>query len=226
MNLAEVYQRVNGKPATNEDLARIVKMANALDVAGQDTFLCLLVVFDHYHGLYDGIPAKITEGTKNIVAQAEKLAEADLKRLHAQAEAEIASAIQGAAEKSAAAAGARTMIAWIGSGLIVMALVVGALAYWLNDRAYQAGYQAGTVELAKLQGFQATEEFRLAAKLHERGELNPIVTCTVRGWAIDKNGTCHPGTYDRDGKEYYSGWKMPDYKPLESPKSEPSKSKK
>jgi len=209
MNLAEVYQRVNGRPATNEDLARITKVANALGVAGQDTFLCLLVAYDHYMGLYNEIPGQISEGVKEVVAKAKALADTEIKRLQASAADEVAKAVQQAATASAAAASTRTVVAWIGGGLVFMALVVGGLVYWLNDRAFQAGYKEGTVELARRDGFQSTEDYRKALKLYESGDLHEIVMCSRKGWNAEK-GMCYPQAYKgEDGKEYVQGWKIP-----------------
>ena len=229
MNLAEVYQRANGRPATNEDLARIVKVANALDVAGQDTFLCLLVAFDHYHNLYKEIPGEIAERVEEIAESAQELAKTDIERLQATAQSEVAKAVQRAAEKSAAAAGVRAVVIWIVGAIIVSTLAVIGISSWIGTKAYQAGYEAGTVELAKRDGFAATEEFRKAMDLQEKGrlhallefgatadarktldlqrkgELHKILACKGKGWAVE-NGVCYPKGYTEGQNSYLEGW--------------------
>lgn len=209
MNLAEVYQRANGRPPTNEDLARIVKIANALDVAGQDTFLCLLVAFDHYHSLYKEIPNEIAERVEALAESAQELVKTDIERLQATAQSEVAKAVQRAAEKSAAAAGVRAVVIWIAGAIVVSTLAVLGISSWLGVRAYDAGYAAGTVEMTRRDGFATTETFKKAMKLHEKGLLNDILMCKHKGWKVD-GGNCFPGSFtDENGKIATNGWPIP-----------------
>ena len=209
MNLADVYQRANGRPATNEDLARIVKIANALDVAGQDTFLCLLVAFDHYHNLYKEIPGEIAERVEALAESAQELVKTDIERLQATAQSEVAKAVQKAAERSAAAAGVRSVVIWIAGAIVVSTLAVLGISSWLGVRAYDAGYAAGTVEMARRDGFAATDTFKKAMKLHEKGFLADLLTCKRKGWSI-QGGICYPTSYKAENGEMATeGWPIP-----------------
>jgi hypothetical protein len=209
MDIKEVFQRVNGRPATNEDLAGLVSQANALGISDQDTFISFLIILQHYLGLFDQTPAKIMAAMKAAADESKKIAETDLKRLRGQAQADLSAAVQKAAEVTAKAIGARTMSTWIALGSLVCAIVLLLVIGVTAKTAYRNGLAAGTVEMSTMQGFMATEDFKMAQEVAQNGQLHMLLTCSANGWSVD-NGACYPGPFkDNNGKQLMNGWKLP-----------------
>lgn len=63
---AELYESLTGHPATQDELARLVKISHALGVRDNDAVWAFLILLESYDGRYRAYPAQIAKAVKEV----------------------------------------------------------------------------------------------------------------------------------------------------------------
>lgn len=154
---------------------------------------------------------KIVEAMRSAASHAEKQATATINKIAAEQQETLTQAVAASAEKVAAAASARTLAKWIGSGVMICCLCLigtGIAGYRLGKDSGMAQGIAQTTDhnllIKKRDAWTDTPSFKLAHALYEEGKLDLILECRfAKNWII-KNGFCYPNaTGDK-----INGWEM------------------
>ena len=69
MNIDEKFQELLGRPPTNEEQQRFLKIKRLGRVSRSDSFWSLVVVMESYLGLYGEMPRKISDAVKAVVTE-------------------------------------------------------------------------------------------------------------------------------------------------------------
>ncbi len=104
----EAFEKLLGKPATEEQRNRLYEVRDALGLANNDALWLVLVALEHYKELYGEQPARITAEATKVLGEVRvafaAAAEAEAARSHRSlAEAVAATSIEIAARKTDAA---------------------------------------------------------------------------------------------------------------------------
>lgn len=212
MRFKEVYERLNGREATTEQVLKFERLVASLETTPGDAMLAVLVALDHYENLYSGIPEKINASTAAVLAKfklaAEKTADAALK----ETQAINARAVADIANRVAREVSTKKMFQWICGSVAVAAVCITIMAWYLHSKGLDAGMEAGRAagyEQAKNQiaaaAWANTPQGQQAYRLAQTGELEKLTNCTGKGWKIDEGG-CYPHAVQGEGTY---GWRLP-----------------
>lgn len=212
MRFKEVYKRLNGREATTEQVLKFERLVASLETTPGDALLAILVAFDHYENLYEGIPEKINASATSILAEFKLAAEKTAGAAFKQTQATNAQALADIANRVAGEVSTKKMYQWAGGSVAVAAVCVGLMGWYLHSSAFDAGMAAGKAdgyEQAKNQisaaSWANTPQGQLAYRLAQSGEMDKLTKCTGKGWKIEK-GACFP--YEVKGEGTY-GWGLP-----------------
>jgi hypothetical protein len=228
--VATVFERINKRKPSGEDLRRIYDIGAAVGAGDDDTFFALIVALDHYHGLYSAVPDRLATACEKAAGSAVAVTGVTLERLTAQAVKCATEAIQKAALAAAKAASITTAFRWISSGLIVGVLVISGAAFYVHHSGLEAGIALGRAQQrdeelyikkrdAVLSSLSLEDavlavdmikdgSFLQAAGLRQTGALPYLYNCSAPGWKIE-NGACFPYA---DNDKRSTGWKLPQAK--------------
>lgn len=212
MRFKEVYERLNGREATTEQVLKFERLVASLETTPSDAMLAVLVALDHYENLYSGIPAKISKSSAEVLAKfklsAEKTADAALK----ETQAINARAVADIANRVAREVSTKKMFQWICGSVAAVAVCIGLTAWYLHSSAFDTGMAAGKAagyEQAKNQiaaaAWANTPQGQQAYRLAQSGALDSLVNCTGKGWKITE-GVCYPNAVQGEGTY---GWRLP-----------------
>ena len=206
--VAAAFEAAFQRKPTQEEVDRLARVMNVLDVRENDAIMVLMIVLEFYNGLYSSMPGRIEaaaktavgetkETTRRVAATAAQLAHSDLVE-------QLGKAVNQVASDAAKKQQWKALAIGIGAASISL-LITGWMAF---DQGKEAGYGAA-IKVARNESAAATwantPEGQLAYRLALVGSLQQVARCSVPGWKV-KNGACLPYP-DVDGSLH--GWALP-----------------
>lgn len=206
--VAAAFEAAFQRKPTQEEVDRLARVMNVLDVRENDAIMVLMIVLEFYNGLYSSMPGRIEaaaktavgetkETTRRVAATAAQLAHSDLVE-------QLGKAVNQVASDAAKKQQWKALAIGIGAASISL-LITGWMAF---DQGKEAGYGAA-IKVARNESAAATwantPEGQLAYRLALVGSLQQVARCSVPGWKV-KNGACLPYP-DADGSLH--GWALP-----------------
>lgn len=206
--VAAAFEAAFQRKPTQEEVDRLARVMNVLDVRENDAIMVLMIVLEFYNGLYSSMPGRIEaaaktavgetkETTQRVAATAAQLAHSDLVE-------QLGKAVNQVASDTAKKQQWKALAIGIGAASISL-LITGWMAF---DQGKEAGYSAA-IKVARNESAAATwantPEGQLAYRLALVGSLQQVARCSAPGWKV-KNGACLPYP-DADGSLH--GWALP-----------------
>lgn len=206
--VAAAFEAAFQRKPTQEEVDRLARVMNVLDVRENDAIMVLMIVLEFYNGLYSSMPGRIEvaaktavretqETTRRVAATAAQLAHSDLVE-------QLGKAVNQVASDAAKKQQWKALAIGIGAASISL-LITGWMAF---DQGKEAGYGAA-IKVARNESAAATwantPEGQLAYRLALVGSLQQVARCSAPGWKV-KNGACLPYP-DADGSLH--GWALP-----------------
>lgn len=206
--VAAAFEAAFQRKPTQEEVDRLARVMNVLDVRENDAIMVLMIVLEFYNGLYSSMPGRIEvaaktavretqETTRRVAATAAQLAHSDLVE-------QLGKAVNQVASDTAKKQQWKALAIGIGAASISL-LITGWMAF---DQGKEAGYGAA-IKVARNESAAATwantSEGQLAYRLALVGSLQQVARCSAPGWKV-KNGACLPYP-DADGSLH--GWALP-----------------
>lgn len=206
--VAAAFEAAFQRKPTPDEVDRLNRVMNVLDVRENDAIMVLMIVLEFYLGLYSNMPGRIEaaaktavgdtkETTQRVAATAAQLAHSDLVE-------QLGKAVNQVASDAAKKQQWKALAVGIGAASISL-LMTGWMAF---DQGKEAGYGAA-IKVARNEYAAATwantPEGQLAYRLALVGSLQQVARCNAPGWKV-KNGACLPYT-DADGSLH--GWALP-----------------
>lgn len=206
--VAAAFEAAFQRKPTQEEVDRLARVMNVLDVRENDAIMVLMIVLEFYNGLYSSMPGRIEvaaktavretqETTRRVAATAAQLAHSDLVE-------QLGKAVNQVASDTAKKQQWKALAIGIGAASISL-LMTGWMAF---DQGKEAGYGAA-IKVARNESAAATwantPEGQLAYRLALVGSLQQVARCSAPGWKV-KNGACLPYP-DADGSLH--GWALP-----------------
>lgn len=206
--VAAAFEAAFQRKPTQEEVDRLARVMNVLDVRENDAIMVLMIVLEFYNGLYSSMPGRIEaaaktavgetkETTRRVAATAAQLAHSDLVE-------QLGKAVNQVASDTAKKQQWKALAIGIGAASISL-LITGWMAF---DQGKEAGYSAA-IKVARNESAAATwantPEGQLAYRLALVGSLQQVARCSAPGWKV-KNGACLPYP-DADGSLH--GWALP-----------------
>lgn len=206
--VAAAFEAAFHRKPTQEEVDRLARVMNVLDVRENDAIMVLMIVLEFYNGLYSSMPGRIEaaaktavretqETTRRVAATAAQLAHSDLVE-------QLGKAVNQVASDTAKKRQWKALAIGIGAASISL-LITGWMAF---DQGKEAGYGAA-IKVARNESAAATwantSEGQLAYRLALVGSLQQVARCSAPGWKV-KNGACLPYP-DADGSLH--GWALP-----------------
>jgi len=206
--VAAAFEAAFQRKPTPDEVDRLNRVMNVLDVRENDAIMVLMIVLEFYLGLYSNMPGRIEaaaktavgdtkETTQRVAATAAQLAHSDLVE-------QLGKAVNQVASNAAKKQQWKALAVGIGAASISL-LMTGWMAF---DQGKEAGYGAA-IKVARNESAAATwantPEGQLAYRLALVGSLQQVARCNAPGWKV-KNGACLPYT-DADGSLH--GWALP-----------------
>ena len=206
--VAAAFEAAFRRKPTAEEVERLERVMDVLDVRENDAIMTLMVVLEFYLGLYGSVPGRIEaaataavgetkETTEKIAATAAQLAHGDRVEQLGKAVNQVAS---DAAKKQQWKA--------LGAGIAAAAISLLVTGWVCFDAGKEAGYGAA-IKVARNETAAAawanTPEGQLAYRLALAGSLQQVARCSAPGWKI-RNGACLPQV---DAEGTLHGWVMP-----------------
>ena len=211
MQFKDVYKRLNGRDATTEQVLKFERLVASLETTPGDAMLAILVALDHYENLYSEIPAKINKTVSDTLIGMKGAADKQAIAALASAKEDLAQAVANVAQKVAQDVSTKQKIQWAAGSVIVAFLVIGGIAWYLHNTAFNAGMVAGKAvgyEQAKDEKAAAswtnTPQGQQAYRFALTGQLDKLTNCTGNGWKIEK-GWCYPYPVKDEGTY---GWRI------------------
>jgi hypothetical protein len=200
------FEKLLGMLPTDEERQDLFRARGALNIKNNDALWPLLVMLRHYQTIYATIPGLIKQTVTEVLRQARKTAEADLKAASARAEADLARSVANTAVEIADKRASTKRWQWISVSLAIglAALTTVDILSHRSGRAagYSDGYQAARDERAA-ESWANTPEGQLAYGLAKAGSIGILATCSGRGWVV-KDAYCFPRA---DAGSVY-GWRL------------------
>ena len=206
--VAAAFEAAFQRKPTPDEVDRLNRVMNVLDVRENDAIMVLMIVLEFYLGLYSNMPGRIEaaaktavgdtkETTQRVAATAAQLAHSDLVE-------QLGKAVNQVASDAAKKQQWKALAVGIGAASISL-LMTGWMAF---DQGKEAGYGAA-IKVARNESAAATwantPEGQLAYRLALVGSLQQVARCSAPGWKV-KNGACLPYP-DADGSLH--GWALP-----------------
>ncbi len=125
MRFKDVFEKINGRTPTTEEILQFERLTTALETAPNDALLAVLVALDHYERLYSKIPATIKQSAESAAKGAAEQAQAEVEK----AVASLVPAVESAVSHAASSAVQRVQLGrsmftiWLGT--VALALAVG-----------------------------------------------------------------------------------------------------
>ncbi len=212
MQFKDVYQGLNGREPTAEQVLKFERLVSTLETTPGDAMLAVLVALDHYENLYAAIPEKISGSIEKTLTGLNCAAKKQAIRALATAKADMSKAVAQAANQVASDVSKKQKWQWAGGSVAVAFVCISVLTWYMHHTAFNAGLAAGMAtgyEQAKDQiaanAWANTAQGKRAYNFASTSALDKVINCNEPGWTI-KEGACY--VYPApDGKIY--GWLLP-----------------
>ena len=206
--VAAAFEAAFQRKPTAEEVGRLERVMDVLDVRENDAIMTLMVVLEFYLGLYGSVPGRIEEAAKTAVGETkettQKIAATAAQLAHGDLVEQLGKAVNQVAADAAKKQQWKALAIGIGAAAITI-LVTGWLAFSQGKEAgFGAGFKAARHEAAAA-SWANTPQGQVAYRLALVGSLEQVARCTGPGWKV-KNGACLPYP-DSDGSLH--GWMMP-----------------
>ena len=206
--VAAAFEAAFQRKPTADEVGRLERVMDVLDVRENDAIMTLMVVLEFYLGLYGSVPGRIEAAAKAAVGETkettEKIAATAAQLAHGDLVEQLGKAVNQVASDAAKKQQWKALAIGIGAAAITI-LVTGWLAFSQGKEAgFGAGFKAARHEAAA-SSWANTPQGQVAYRLALVGSLEQVARCTAPGWKV-KNGACLPYP-DSDGSLH--GWMMP-----------------
>lgn len=206
--VAAAFEAAFQRKPTADEVGRLERVMDVLDVRENDAIMTLMVVLEFYLGLYGGVPGRIEDAAKKAVGETkettQKIAETAAQLAHGDLVEQLGKAVNQVASDTAKKQQWKALAIGIGAAAISL-LVTGWACF---DAGREAGYGAA-IKVARNETAAAawanTPEGQLAYRLALAGSLQQVARCSAPGWKI-RNGACLPQV---DAEGTLHGWVMP-----------------
>ena len=206
--VAAAFEAAFHRKPTAEEVGRLERVMDVLDVRENDAIMTLMVVLEFYLSLYGSVPERIEAAAKAAVGETkettEKIAATAAQLAHGDLVEQLGKAVNQVASDAAKKQQWKALGAGIAAAAITI-LMTGWLAFSQGKEAgFGAGFKAARHEAAAA-SWANTPQGQMAYRLALVGSLDQVARCTAGGWKV-KNGACLPYP-DADGS--LRGWMMP-----------------
>ncbi len=123
MGFKDVYQGLNWREPTTEQVLKFERLVSTLETTPGDAMLAVLVALDHYENLYAAIPEKINESIEKTLTELNLAAKKQAVKAFVTAKADMSKAVPQAANQVASDVSKKTEMAmgwWIGRHCICL----------------------------------------------------------------------------------------------------------
>ena len=201
MNIDEKFQELLGRPPTNEERQRFLKIKRLGRVSRSDTFWSLVVVMESYLGLYGEMPRKISGAVKTVVAESRIAAKSEVDAAARESQAALVKEVAKSAQAIAGNVAEAERLRWrsmmrVSTSVAVFVFIIGwFIAYFAGQ--YVAWEEAKAQEprlvwLASAEGeavVRAQQDGSLKWRLSEEADLaRSLSGAGVLAWVDSDDG--------------------------------------
>ena len=206
--VAAAFEAAFHRQPTAEEVGRLERVMDVLDVRENDAIMTLMVVLEFYLSLYGSVPGRIEAAAKAAVGETKETTEKIAATAAQLAHGDLVEQLGKAVNQVASDAARKQQWKALGAGIAAAAISLLVTGWVCFDAGKEAGYGAA-IKVARNETAAAawanTPEGQLAYRLALAGSLQQVARCSAPGWKI-RNGACLPQV-DADGTLH--GWVMP-----------------
>ena len=206
--VAAAFEAAFQRKPTAEEVGRLERVMDVLDVRENDAIMTLMVVLEFYHGLYGSVPGRIEEAAKTAVGETKETTQKIAATAAQLAHGDLVEQLGKAVNQVASDAAKKQQWKALGAGIAAAAISLLVTGWVCFDAGREAGYGAA-IKVARNETAAAawanTPEGQLAYRLALAGSLQQVARCSAPGWKI-RNGACLPQV---DAEGTLHGWVMP-----------------
>ena len=206
--VAAAFEAAFRRKPTAEEVERLERVMDVLDVRENDAIMTLMVVLEFYLGLYGSVPGRIEAAAKAAVGETKETTEKIAATAAQLAHGDLVEQLGKAVNQVASDAARKQQWKALGAGIAAAAISLLVTGWVCFDAGKEAGYGAA-IKVARNETAAAawanTPEGQLAYRLALAGSLQQVARCSAPGWKI-RNGACLPQV---DAEGTLHGWVMP-----------------
>ena len=206
--VAAAFEAAFHRQPTAEEVGRLERVMDVLDVRENDAIMTLMVVLEFYLGLYSSVPGRIEAAAKAAVGETKETTEKIAATAAQLAHGDLVEQLGKAVNQVASDAAKKQQWKALGAGIAAAAISLLVTGWVCFDAGKEAGYGAA-IKVARNETAAAawanTPEGQLAYRLALAGSLQQVARCSAPGWKI-RNGACLPQV---DAEGTLHGWVMP-----------------
>ena len=206
--VAAAFEAAFRRKPTAEEVERLERVMDVLDVRENDAIMTLMVVLEFYLGLYGSVPGRIEAAAKAAVGETKETTEKIASTAAQLAHGDLVEQLGKAVNQVASDAAKKQQWKALGAGIAAAAISLLVTGWVCFDAGREAGYGAA-IKVARNETAAAawanTPEGQLAYRLALAGSLQQVARCSAPGWKI-RNGACLPQV---DAEGTLHGWVMP-----------------
>ena len=206
--VAAAFEAAFRRKPTAEEVERLERVMDVLDVRENDAIMTLMVVLEFYLGLYGSVPGRIEAAAKAAVGETKETTEKIAATAAQLAHGDLVEQLGKAVNQVASDAARKQQWKALGAGIAAAAISLLVTGWVCFDAGREAGYGAA-IKVARNETAAAawanTPEGQLAYRLALAGSLQQVARCSAPGWKI-RNGACLPQV---DAEGTLHGWVMP-----------------
>ena len=206
--VAAAFEAAFRRKPTAEEVERLGRVMDVLDVRENDAIMTLMVVLEFYLGLYGSVPGRIEAAAKAAVGETKETTEKIAATAAQLAHGDLVEQLGKAVNQVASDAAKKQQWKALGAGIAAAAISLLVTGWVCFDAGKEAGYGAA-IKVARNETAAAawanTPEGQLAYRLALAGSLQQVARCSAPGWKI-RNGACLPQV---DAEGTLHGWVMP-----------------
>lgn len=206
--VAAAFEAAFRRKPTAEEVERLERVMDVLDVRENDAIMTLMVVLEFYLGLYGSVPGRIEAAAKAAVGETKETTEKIASTAAQLAHGDLVEQLGKAVNQVASDAAKKQQWKALGAGIAAAAISLLVTGWMCFDAGKEAGYGAA-IKVARNETAAAawanTPEGQLAYRLALAGSLQQVARCSAPGWKI-RNGACLPQV---DAEGTLHGWVMP-----------------
>ena len=206
--VAAAFEAAFQRKPTAEEVGRLERVMDVLDVRENDAIMTLMVVLEFYLGLYGSVPGRIEEAAKTAVGETKETTQKIAATAAQLAHGDLVEQLGKAVNQVASDAAKKQQWKALGAGIAAAAISLLVTGWVCFDAGREAGYGAA-IKVARNETAAAawanTPEGQLAYRLALAGSLQQVARCSAPGWKI-RNGACLPQV---DAEGTLHGWVMP-----------------
>jgi len=206
--VAAAFEAAFHRQPTAEEVGRLERVMDVLDVRENDAIMTLMVVLEFYLSLYGSVPGRIEAAAKAAVGETKETTEKIASTAAQLAHGDLVEQLGKAVNQVASDAAKKQQWKALGAGIAAAAISLLVTGWMCFDAGKEAGYGAA-IKVARNETAAAawanTPEGQLAYRLALAGSLQQVARCSAPGWKI-RNGACLPQV---DAEGTLHGWVMP-----------------